>query len=200
MAFTADLYYWLREFGNNLDDTTALSSAIDEFTPTLLGPGKVAQFTTWSMYDTGFWMASLGSILLVLAVVIRVRRERAGLGVLGAALLVTVLVVSSAGPYTSIEAALDAASPGDTIVVRGGEHPAVVLDKRVTLRGEQGAVLDGGGDGDVVRIEVPGVVLEGFLIQNSGRNLQQEHAGVTVLAADVVVRDNVLREVLFGTS
>jgi hypothetical protein len=75
-VFTADLYYWLREFGNNLDDTAALSSSISEFTPTILGPGRVAQFTTWSMYDTGFWMALLGSILLVLAVVIRVRRER----------------------------------------------------------------------------------------------------------------------------
>ena len=44
MVFTADLYYWLHNFGHNLDPTAALSNAFDEFTPTLLGPGRVGQF------------------------------------------------------------------------------------------------------------------------------------------------------------
>ena len=76
--FTADLAFWLHDFGHNLDPTAALSASIGEFTPTLLGPGKVGQFETTSMYDIGFWMALLAALLLVVAVVARIRRERAG--------------------------------------------------------------------------------------------------------------------------
>lgn len=73
-VFTADLYYWLRDFGHNLDPTAALSNAFDEFTPTLLGPGRVGQFTTFSFYGIGFGMAFLASVLLVIAVIVRLRR------------------------------------------------------------------------------------------------------------------------------
>lgn len=73
VVFTADLYYWLRDFGHNLDPTAALSNAFDEFTPTLLGPGRVGQFTTFSMYDIGFGMAFLGAVLLVIAIGVRLR-------------------------------------------------------------------------------------------------------------------------------
>ena len=74
IVFTADLYYWLRNFGHNLDPTAALSSSFDEFTPTLLGPGRVGQFTTFSFYDVGFGLAFLASLLLVVAVIVRLRR------------------------------------------------------------------------------------------------------------------------------
>ena len=74
IIFTADLYYWLHEFGHNLDPTAALSNAFDEFTPTLLGPGRVGQFETFSFYDIGFGMAFLATVLLTIAVIVRVRR------------------------------------------------------------------------------------------------------------------------------
>ncbi|MDA0351640.1 MAG: cytochrome C [Chloroflexi bacterium] len=77
VVFTADLYYWLYDFGHTLDPTAALSNAFDEFTPTLIGPGRVGQFTTFSFYEIGFGMAFLGSVLLVISTVVRVRRERA---------------------------------------------------------------------------------------------------------------------------
>ena len=113
-------------------------------------------------------------------------------------LVAAVLIVSASGPYHSIGDAMAAAQPGDTIVAQGGIHPAVVIDKSITLRGESGAVLDGGGIGDVVRIDAPDVTVEGFVIQNSGTLLDQEHAGVTVLAPGATVRNNVMRDVLFG--
>ena len=113
-------------------------------------------------------------------------------------LLATVLIVSASGPYQSIADAFAAAQPGDTIVVRGGVHPPLVIDQSLTLIGEDGAVIDGGGVGDVVRIEAPDVTLEGFELRNSGRILDREHAGVTVEAARATVRNNVMHEVLFG--
>lgn len=75
VIFTVDLYYWLYTFGHELDPRAALSSAIDEFTPALLGQGRVAQFTTTSVYGVGFYMAVAASLLLILSIVIQVRRD-----------------------------------------------------------------------------------------------------------------------------
>lgn len=75
-VFTADLAYWLYTFGHNLDPRAALSNAFDDFMPTLLGPGRVGQFTTWSFYELGFGMSFLASLLLIAAVIIRIQRER----------------------------------------------------------------------------------------------------------------------------
>jgi len=74
--FTADLYFWLHSFGHNLDPKAALSNAFDEFTPTLLGPGRVGQFTTWSFYELGFGLAFVASVLLLLAIASRIYREQ----------------------------------------------------------------------------------------------------------------------------
>jgi len=77
VVFTADLFYWLHNFGHNLDPTAALSASIGEFTPAILGEGKVGQFRTTAFYDVGFGLAALASVLLIVAVVVRLRRERA---------------------------------------------------------------------------------------------------------------------------
>ena len=74
--FVGDLFFWLYKFGHELDPTAALSSSIGEFTPMLLGPGRVAQFRTTSSFGPGFYLALLGAILLITAVVARLRRER----------------------------------------------------------------------------------------------------------------------------
>lgn len=44
VVFPADLYYWLREFGLNLDPKAPLSAMVKPFVPPILGSGKIAQF------------------------------------------------------------------------------------------------------------------------------------------------------------
>jgi hypothetical protein len=65
--FLADMYYWLRDFGMNLDPTAALSSSIEPFVPPILGSGFVGQFETVASLSTGWYMAFLGSVLIVVA-------------------------------------------------------------------------------------------------------------------------------------
>ena len=65
VIFLLDLQYWLRDFGLNLDETAALSSAIDPFVPKVLGRGLIAQFETVAAPGIGLWMAIIASILCI---------------------------------------------------------------------------------------------------------------------------------------
>lgn len=89
------------------------------------------------------------------------------------------LLVGSGGGYASPARAIAEARPGDTIRVAPGVYrEALLIDRRVALLGEPGAVLDGGGAGDVVRITADSAVVAGFAIRGSGRSLDRDHAAV----------------------
>lgn len=97
--------------------------------------------------------------------------------------------------------AVAAAAPGVTLVVAPGVYRVnLVIRKPLVLRGEAGAVLDGGGAGDVIRIRAPDVTVEGFTIRHSGRDLTTMDAGIFVerRAANAVIRNNVIEDDLFG--
>jgi hypothetical protein len=63
--FIADMYYWLRNFGQNLDPTAALSNYIEPFVPTVLGEGLIGQFKTIATLGPGFYLAAFASILIL---------------------------------------------------------------------------------------------------------------------------------------
>jgi hypothetical protein len=66
--------YWLYWFGHNLHEYGAFK--IKPFMPTVLGDGKVAQFTTHSYPYWGFYVLAAESIVLVMAILIRRRALR----------------------------------------------------------------------------------------------------------------------------
>ncbi|MEQ9618836.1 MAG: nitrous oxide reductase family maturation protein NosD [Deltaproteobacteria bacterium] len=113
---------------------------------------------------------------------------------------VTVHTVSPEGPYTSISAAIQSAEKGDTIRVRSGEYKEhIVVDKTLTLTGEDYPVIDGEGKGVVVLIKAPGTVFRGFNVTGSGESLNLEHGGILLDSAPrSVIENNRLDDVLFG--
>ena len=90
----------------------------------------------------------------------------------------TIIVdINGGGQYTSIQAAIDNATPGDTIRIWAGTYSeSVVVDmnstnvKLIGLKlignGTSNTIIDG-GNLDVVTIKVDNVTIEGFTIQNS---------------------------------
>jgi copper chaperone NosL len=64
-VFLADMYFWMRNFGLNLDPTAPLSSSIEPFVPPILGTGRVGQFETVAAFEPGLWLAILASLLTV---------------------------------------------------------------------------------------------------------------------------------------
>jgi parallel beta-helix repeat protein len=76
--------------------------------------------------------------------------------------------------YPTIQEAVNQAISGDTIFVRNGtyyEH--VVIDKRVSLIGENrnSTIIDGEGTGNVIYIAANNVQISNFTIQNGGKGL-----------------------------
>lgn len=107
------------------------------------------------------------------------------------------------GDAPTIQAAIDQASDGDTVLVAPGVYLETIdlLGKQITLRGEQGAaqtIIDGHGSGPVVRISTgPGTqpVIEGFTI--TGGRPQQiglSGAGILSLAMSPVIRDCIIED------
>jgi hypothetical protein len=63
--FLADMYFWMRNFGLNLDPTAALSGAIDPFVPPILGEGLVGQFKTVAEFQIGLYLAFAASFIVI---------------------------------------------------------------------------------------------------------------------------------------
>ena len=71
--FLADLYFWLNNFGQNLDPKAALSNSIEPFTPTILGEGVIGQFKTVAYADIGLLLAAVASILILVGLYLQRR-------------------------------------------------------------------------------------------------------------------------------
>jgi len=76
LVFLADLGLWLRYYGQNLDPYAPLSSAIQPFVPPVLGQGIIGQFSTMASVDTGWFMALGASVLILVAIVMRLLQAK----------------------------------------------------------------------------------------------------------------------------
>lgn len=96
---------------------------------------------------------------------------------------------------------LAVAADGDTVEVAAGLYRGnFVIDRRITLHGADGAILDAGDTGHVLGIQVAGVVVEGLTLRNSGTDSQRSDSGIFLaqLAADVRLLHNRIEHCWFG--
>ncbi|HXE40930.1 MAG TPA: nitrous oxide reductase family maturation protein NosD [Azonexus sp.] len=125
--------------------------------------------------------------------------------------LAALLIVLASGPLTatewqvapgaSIAAAIQVAKAGDTVkVARGYYEERLVIDKPLRLVGIDRPTLSGGDRGDVIRVKSPDVVIDGFIIRDSGADLTAQNAGIYVEPGShrIAVRNNALVYNLFG--
>ncbi|MFP3898438.1 MAG: CFI-box-CTERM domain-containing protein [Dehalococcoidia bacterium] len=123
-------------------------------------------------------------------------------------------IINVPGDYSTIQGAIDAASHGDTIMVAAGLYEeSVVIDKSLTLKGEQAGVDARSRSGDEAIIEAVEddigisiltsegcvVVIDGLTVQNALHAMSTPEAGV--MAAHIEVRNlRVLNSGDFGIS
>jgi nitrous oxidase accessory protein len=109
------------------------------------------------------------------------------------------LLAGGSHAQPSLQARLEAAAPGDTLVVDGGVHPGpFVVDTPLVLVGRNGAHLQGRDSTHVLTITASDVTVQGFRITDSGKQLGQDHAGIMVQGHRATIRDNHLADVLHG--
>lgn len=97
--------------------------------------------------------------------------------------------------------AIAGAAPGDVLRLGPGIHAGpVVIDKPLTLLGEPGAIIDGGGHGSVITVSGSDVAIRGLEIRGSGSDHGDIDAGIrlTRKAARITVQDNRLTGNLYG--
>jgi nitrous oxidase accessory protein len=92
------------------------------------------------------------------------------------------LVVSPTGPFRTVAAAVAAAEPGATIIVRAGRYrePTVTVEQSVTIRGEPGAILDGEGQRPLMIVHADHVTIRGLEFRNTGIAYKDDRAALRI--------------------
>ncbi len=93
--------------------------------------------------------------------------------------------------YPTIQEAINSASHGDTIFVRGGTYQEnIIIKKGITLIGEdrENTILNGGGSGNVIVIMASQVTISRFTITNS----HMQGFGIYVGYFGNVISDNII--------
>jgi len=104
-------------------------------------------------------------------------------------------------PIHSLKDAIASADSGDVIYVHGGIYKEgnIIINKSIMLCGIEKPVIDGSYKDEVITITASNVILDGFVIQHSGKSDLKEIAGIHLINVhDVLISDNELRYNFFS--
>ena len=117
------------------------------------------------------------------------------------AVVASIIHVGANRPYKNIVSAINAAMPGDTVLVDAGHYKEknLQIKKRIVLKGINYPILDGEKKYEIISVAANGVVVEGFRIIHSGISSMEDISGIKVYdGRDVVIKNNILEDTFFG--
>lgn len=126
------------------------------------------------------------------------------LGVISLAVSLALMVHAIAGDGAPadrlpLQPLIEKANPGDTLTLEPGVYAGpVIIDKPLTIDGQNHATIDAGGKGSVVYLDTDGALLKNLRLTNSGTSHNDIDAGVQVRGNFNVIRDNIIDDALFG--
>jgi nitrous oxidase accessory protein len=199
-----DLQWRLYSFGHSLDPQAPIR--LKPFTPLVLGTSRMGNFVSTGQISTGVFVLIAAAIVLVIGARAGRRLERAGaapeVSQRAVAALLGLIAVGSIpadARAASLQERIDAAKPGDTVRVDGGFHKGpIVIRGPLIVIGVNRPTIDGGGQGSVVTIAGDHVVFRGFIVQNSGRRVTDEAAGIKATGNGHLIENTIVRDAYFG--
>ncbi len=110
-----------------------------------------------------------------------------------------IITVCNNCEHTSVSNAISASQAGDTILVKKGTYKEynILVDKPLTLKGENFPVIDGEDKGEIIRIMSDNVTIDGLFIINVGTSYTSDHAAIRVVRSEHFLIQNVVLEKLF---
>ncbi|MGB5273719.1 MAG: nitrous oxide reductase family maturation protein NosD [Flavobacteriaceae bacterium] len=120
---------------------------------------------------------------------------------MGNALWGSIFEVCPSCPIKSIKEAVAAASAYDTILIKKGTYKEfnILLDKPLTLLGEDLPLVDGEDQGEVITITSDHVTVDGLNIINVGTSYTKDFAAIRVIKSkDFLIQNMVLEKLFFG--
>ena len=109
--------------------------------------------------------------------------------------------VCSSCKITSIIKAIDYAKDHDTILIKKGTYKEfnIIVDKAVTIIGENFPVIDGDLKGEIFTIISNLVTIDGLLIINVGRSYTEDNAAIRVKRSQkFTIQNNIFQNIFFG--
>ena len=103
--------------------------------------------------------------------------------------------------WTSIQSAIEAAAKGDKIIIKKGlyKEGQIMVNKPLTLIGENFPILDGENKSEIVTVIADSVTIEGLQIQNVGTSYLEDRAGLRLKKVKhFTIRNNRLYNTFFG--
>ncbi len=80
-----------------------------------------------------------------------------------------------------LQAAIDSAQAGDTLILASGTYTgSIKIHRSLTLLGNESSVIDGQDSSHAIVVSAPDVTIKGLSIQHSGVNLVNEDSGIFV--------------------
>lgn len=111
------------------------------------------------------------------------------------------LRVAKGSVLSTIQKAIKAAAANDTIIVPAGVYfeKNIIIDKSITLIGENMPVLDGESKYEIISITSNDVLVKGFKLQHSGYGTLEDVAAIKIYESEnVIISDNIIDDSFFG--
>ncbi len=110
-----------------------------------------------------------------------------------------IITVCNDCEITSIQKGVTMASEFDTVLVKKGTYKEynIVIDKPLTLLGENYPIVDGEKKGEIIKVISDHVTIDGLFIINVGVSYTSDHAAIRIIKSEHFKVQNVVLEKLF---
>lgn len=101
----------------------------------------------------------------------------------------------------TLQKRLDEIAPYSTLTLKKGIYQGPIHIKKagVTIRGEEGSIINGNELGSVIVVEADDITIEGLVLSGSGKSYDQTDAGISLRSVkNIKIINNHIEDCLFG--